>query len=179
MRVTIAAAALARRVVAGGFVVGCGTWLSPPPQVVTTPFEMRDLTEAESAALPQGDGRDAVAFMCVPCHGVLAAVNVRKTAPAWEATVEAMRVKGARGSDEQARAAAEYLARHFPAVDVNTGTAEQLVSIAGFTPEEAAAIVADRESGHVITSYTELKKVPGLDAKRLAAAKARIVYTPK
>jgi hypothetical protein len=145
----------------------------------TMPFEMRELNEAESAALPPGQGRDAVAFMCVPCHGVLAAINVRKTAPAWEATVEAMRVKGAKGTDEQARAAAEYLGQYFPAVDVNTGTVEQLVSIAGFTPEEAAAIVADRETGHVIKSYTELKKVPGLDPKRLVTAKPKIVYTPK
>ena len=143
------------------------------------PLEMRELNEAESAALPQGEGRDAVAFMCVPCHGVLVAVAVRKTPLAWMATVEDMRVKGAKGTDEQARAAAEYFGKYFPAVDVNTGTVEQLVAVAGFTPEEAAAIVAYREDGHPIKSYTELKKVVGLDPKRLAAAKPRIVYTPK
>ena len=147
-----------------------------PPML---PFEMRELNEAESAALPQGQGRDAVAFMCVPCHGVLFAIGTRKTPPAWKATVEDMRVKGAKGTDAQARAAAAYLARYFPAVDVNTGTAAQLVSIAGFTPEEAAAIVAYREGGRPIKSYTELKKVPGLDPRRLAAAKPKIVYAPK
>jgi competence protein ComEA len=158
----------------------------PPPQEPasgqSTPplsFEMRELTEAESAALPQGDGRDAVAFMCVPCHGVLVATSVRKTPPAWETTVEAMRVKGAKGTDEQAGAAAAYLGRYFPAVDVNTATADQIAAIAGLTRDEAAAIVAYRGDGHPIKSYTELKKVPGVDPKRLAEAKPKIVYTPK
>jgi len=148
---------------------------SQPPMT----FEMRELNDAESAALPKGDGRDAVAFMCVPCHGVLVATNVRKTPPAWEVTVEAMRVKGAKGTDEQARAAAAYLGKFFPAVDVNTAAAEQIAAIAGLTPEEAAAIVAYRNDGHPIKSYTELKKVPGVDPKRLAEAKPRIVFAPK
>jgi competence ComEA-like helix-hairpin-helix protein len=149
------------------------------PQTPTIPFEMRDLNEAESAALPPGEGRDAVAFMCVPCHGVLPAIAVRKTPLAWAASVEDMRVKGAKGSDEQAAAAAKYLSAHFAAVDVNKATAAELVQIAEFTAEEAAAVVAYRDEGHTFKSYTDLKKVPGLDPKRLAAAKPRIAYTPK
>ena len=143
------------------------------------PFEMRELNEAENAALPQGEGRDAVATMCVPCHGVLVAVAARKTPLAWSASVEDMRVKGAKGTDEQAQAAAKYLSTWFAAVDVNRATAEDLVKIAEFTPEEAAAIVAWREAGHAFKSYTDVKKVPGLDAKRLAAAKPRLAYAPK
>ena len=53
------------------------TTAQQPPAQPT--FEMRELNEAEEAALPQGEGRDAVAFMCVPCHGVLTAISVRKT----------------------------------------------------------------------------------------------------
>ena len=139
---------------------------------------MRPLTEAESAALPPGDGRDAVASMCVPCHGVLVAVAPRKTALAWTATVEDMRTKGARGTDAEAQAAARYLARNFAAVDVNSAPARDLVAIAGFTPDEAAAIVAYRAT-HAIKSYTELKKVPGLDATRLEQARPRLAYAPK
>jgi DNA uptake protein ComE-like DNA-binding protein len=89
-----------------------------------------------------------------------------------------MRVKGARGTDAQAQAAATYLAANFGAVDVNTGTAEDLVQIAGFTAQEAAAIVAYR-AGHPIKSYTELRKVAGLDPKRLEQARPRLAYAPK
>ena len=142
-------------------------------------FEMRELNPDEEAALPAGEGRDAVAFMCVPCHGVLPAIASRKTPLAWSATVETMRVKGAKGTDEQAEAATAYLSKFFPAVDVNTATTEQLVQIAGFTAEEAAAIVAYRDAGNTFAALADLKKVPGLDAKRLTAAKPRIVYKPK
>ena len=145
----------------------------------TLPFEMRELNEAENTALPPGEGRDAVATMCVPCYGVLVAVAARKTPLAWSASVEDMRVKGAKGTDEQAQAAAKYLSTHFAAVDVNKASAEDLVKIAEFTPEEAGAIVAWREAGHAFKSYTDVKKVPGLDAKRLAAAKPRLAYAPK
>ena len=140
---------------------------------------MRELNEAEEAALPQGEGRDAVAFMCVPCHGVLTAISQRKTPLGWSASVEAMLTKGAKGTDEQAEAATAYLSKFFPAVDVNTGTSEDLVKIAGFTAEEAAAIIAYRDGGNTLASFADMKKVPGLDPKRLAVVKPRIVYKPK
>ncbi len=149
------------------------------PQQPQVPFEMREMNEAESAALPQGEGRDAVAFMCVPCHGILPAVAVRKTTVGWVATVEDMRAKGAKGTDEQAEAAAKYLSKFFAAVDINKATAQQLAEVAGFTAEEAAAIVAYRESGHTFKSFAEVRRIPNLDPKRLSAAKSRIVYAPK
>jgi DNA uptake protein ComE-like DNA-binding protein len=147
--------------------------------VAAPPFEMRDLNEAESAALPPGEGRDAVASMCVPCHGVLPALAVRKTALGWAATVEGMRLKGAKGTDEQAEAAATYLSQHFAAVDVNIATADDLVKIAELSAGDAAAIVAFRGDGKPFKSYTDVKKVPGVDPKRLAAAKPRLVYAPQ
>jgi competence protein ComEA len=136
------------------------------------------LTAAESAALPPGPGRDEVASMCTPCHGVLVAVAPRKTAPAWAATVDDMRTKGAQGTDAQARAAAAYLAAHFAAVDVNSASAADLERIAGFTSSEAAAIVAYR-ADHPIKSFTELTRVPGLDPARLEQARPRLAYAPK
>lgn len=153
----------------------------PPaaPQAAALPFEMREMNEAEAAVLVPGEGRDAVAFMCVPCHGVLPAVAQRRTALGWTFIVEDMRVKGAKGSDEQAEAAAQYLSEHFAAVNVNTATAEELVKIAELSAEDASAIVAFRGDARPFKSYTDLKKVPGVDPKRLAAAKPRLVYTPK
>jgi competence ComEA-like helix-hairpin-helix protein len=150
-----------------------------PPAPAPFAFEMREMTEAEAAVLVPGEGRDAVAFMCVPCHGVLPAVAQRRTALGWSFIVEDMRVKGAKGSDEQAEAAAKYLAEHFAAVNVNTATADELVKIAELSAADAAAIIVFRGDGRPFKSYADLKKVPGLDSKRLAAAKPRLVYTPK
>lgn len=153
----------------------------PPPAQPPgpLPFEMRELNEAEAAVLVPGEGRDAVAFMCVPCHGVLPSVAQRRTTLGWSFIVEDMRVKGAKGSDVQAEAAAKYLSQHFAAVNVNTATADELVKLAELSAEDAAAIIAFRGDAHPFKSYTDLKKVPGVDAKRLLAAKPRLVYTPK
>ena len=137
----------------------------------------RALTPAESAALPPGPGRDAVATMCVPCHGIAHSIEPRKTAPGWVATVEDMRDRGAPGTDAQADAAAKYLAEHFAAVDVNTATAAELERVAGLTPAEAAAIVQYR-TDHPIKSYTELKRVPGIDPARLEKVRRLLVFAP-
>jgi competence protein ComEA len=162
-----------------GICAGTASLLAIRQEPVPPAFEMRELNEAEEAALPQGEGRGAVAVMCVPCHGVLPAIASRKTSLAWAETVEKMRVKGAQGTDGQAEAAVAYLSKFFPAVDVNTATVDELVQIAGFTAEDAAAIVAYRAAGNAFAAFADLKKVPGLDAKRLTAARPRIVYKPK
>jgi DNA uptake protein ComE-like DNA-binding protein len=154
--------------------------LAQAPVVPVPAHEVRPLTPEESAVLPAGDGRDAVATMCVPCHGILSAVAQRKTASGWAASVDDMRNnKGAQGTDELADAVKAYLTKFFLAVDVNKATAKELADAAGFTADEAAAIVAYRDAGNILKSFADVKKIPGLDPKRLAEAKSRIVYAPK
>jgi len=154
--------------------------LAQAPTVPVPAHDVRPLTAEESEALPRGDGRDAVAAMCVPCHGILHAIAQRKTATGWAATIDDMRTnKGAQGTDDQADAVKAYLAKFFLAIDVNTATAKAIVDVAGFNAEEAAAIVAYRDAGNTFKSFADVRKVPGLDPKRLAAARPRIVYAPK
>jgi competence ComEA-like helix-hairpin-helix protein len=154
--------------------------LAQAPTAPMPAHDVRPLTPEESAVLPAGDGRDAVATMCVPCHGVLPAVAIRKTAAGWAATVDDMRTnKGAQGTDEQAQAAKAYLQKFFLAVDVNQASAKDIAAVAGLSPEDAAAIVAYRDAGNTFRSFADVKKVPGLDPKHLADAKSRIVYAPK
>ena len=131
------------------------------------------------AILPPGDGRDAVLFMCVPCHGIPTAVVNRRTAKGWQATVDDMREKGAQGSDDQAAAATSYLSRFFLAVDVNHASAEDITRVAHLSPADAAAIVAYRDAGHAFKSFADVAKVPGVDAAKLEAAKPKLVYAPR
>jgi competence ComEA-like helix-hairpin-helix protein len=154
--------------------------LAQVPAAPVPAHDVRPLTPEESAVLPEGEGRDAVATLCVPCHGILHAIALPKTAAGWAATVDDMRTnRGAQGTDEQADAVKAYLSKFFPAVDVNKATAREIASVTRLTADEAAAIVAYREAGNTFKSYADVKKVPGLDPKRLADAKSRIVYAPK
>jgi competence ComEA-like helix-hairpin-helix protein len=154
--------------------------LAQVPSAPMPAHDIRPLTPEESAALPAGEGRDAVATMCVPCHGILPAIAQRKTAAGWASSVDDMRNnKGAQGTDEQSDAAKAYLTRFFLAVDVNKAAAKEIAEVTGLTADEAAAIVAYRDAGNSFKSFADVKKVQGLDPKRLADAKSRIVYAPK
>jgi competence ComEA-like helix-hairpin-helix protein len=154
--------------------------LAQVPAAPVPAHDVRPLTPEESVALPAGDGRDAVATLCVPCHGILHAIALPKTTAGWAATVDDMRNnRGAPATDEQADVVKAYLSKFFPAVDVNKATASEIAAVTGLTADEAAAIVASREAGTTFRSFADVKKVPGLDPKRLADAKSRIVYAPK
>jgi competence ComEA-like helix-hairpin-helix protein len=139
----------------------------------------RPLTPAEDAALPAGPGRDAVAFMCVPCHGVLHAIVAPKTPLGWRDTVDDMISRGADGTDEQADAVVKYLSMHFEAVDVNTATAADIVRVSGLSQQDAEAIVTYREAGHKFKSFADLQQVPALDEKKLDEAKSKLLFRPR
>ena len=139
----------------------------------------RPLTPAEDAALPPGEGRDDVAYMCVPCHGVLHAIVAPKTPLGWQDTVDDMISRGADGSDEQAEAVVKYLSAHFEAVDVNTAAAADIVRVSGLSQQDADAIVAYRAAGHKFKSFGDLQQVPGLDEKKLDEAKSKLVFRPR
>jgi competence protein ComEA len=137
------------------------------------------LSEAEAAALPETEGRDAVVNMCVPCHGVLVVTTQRHTAAGWTAVLEDMQDKGAVGTDEQAAAAVAYLARHFPAVNVNTADGTELVRVLKIGSEEAEAIVAYRKLNPAFKTVDDLKRVPGLDSGKVDQQRAAITFSGK
>lgn len=139
----------------------------------------RPMTDAEEAALPPGPGRDEVAYMCVPCHGVLHAIATPKTPLGWQDTVEDMISRGADGTDEQADAVVKYLSAHFEAVDVNTATAADIARVSGLSLQDAQAIVTYREAGHKFKSFADVQQVPGLDEKKLDEAKPKLVFRPR
>ena len=65
------------------------------------------------ALLPQGPGREAVVKMCSDCHGIETSVAPRHSRTEWQALVEGMHDRGAPGTDDDIRAAVDYLSRHF------------------------------------------------------------------
>jgi alcohol dehydrogenase (cytochrome c) len=65
------------------------------------------------ADLPDGEGRELVVRMCVDCHGLDRVVGQRETQAVWETIVIDMIGRGARGTSEEQRVVAAYLAEHF------------------------------------------------------------------
>ena len=132
------------------------------------------------SALPDAAGKDATVRVCGQCHAAETVASVRLTPEGWRATMAAMVQLGAKASDEEAEIILEYLSTHFKdeaarALNVNVATSVELESVAGLLRKEAAALIAYREKNGRCKSLEDLKKVPGLDYKKIDARKDRLV----
>ena len=85
-----------------------------------------------------------------------------------------------RGTDEEFKAALDYLATNFLGeasrpLNINRATNIELESVAGLTRKEAAAVLAYLDKIGVCKSLDDLKKVPGLDYKKIESRKDFVV----
>jgi competence protein ComEA len=133
------------------------------------------------AQLPDGPGKDELVKVCSPCHEPNRAAAFRLTREGWEATVADMKWRGAKGTDEEFAAIVEYLATNFlgeaaPKLNMNRATSIELESVLSLLRKEAAAVIAYRDKVGGFKSIDDLKKVPGLDFKKIEAGKDRIIF---
>jgi hypothetical protein len=138
------------------------------------------LAAPASAQLPDGPGKDLIFKLCGSCHQAERSVAVRLTREGWEDVIADMIKRGARGTDEEFATVLEYLATHFLGdaprpLNINRANNVELESVAGLTRKEAAAVLAWLDKVGVCKSLDELKKVPGLDYKKIEARKDFIV----
>jgi competence ComEA-like helix-hairpin-helix protein len=130
--------------------------------------------------LPDGPGKDVMVRTCGMCHEPRRAASVRLTRDGWQAVVDDMRHRGAKGTDEEFATIMDYLTANFLGetprpVNVNTAPAIDLELVIGLLRKESAAVIAYREKHGAFKEIVDLKKVPGLDYKKIDAAKDRIV----
>ncbi len=105
---------------------------------------------------------------------------MRLTREGWEEVIGDMIKRGAKGTDEEFAAVLDYLAKNFLGeaprpLNINRATNIELESVAGLTRKEAAAVIAWLNKVGVCNSLDELKKVPGLDYKKIEERKDFVV----
>jgi competence protein ComEA len=132
------------------------------------------------AQLPEGPGKDAVVRMCGTCHPVERAASVRLTREGWQDTIGKMMTLGAKGSDEDMKAVLEYLSTHYKGeagkpLNLNTATSIDLESITMFLRKESAAWIAYRAKNGPCKTIDDLKKVAGVDFKKIEERRERLV----
>src|SRR5262245_14170872 len=130
--------------------------------------------------LPDGPGKETTVKICGVCHEPQRVASVRLTEDGWQTTIEDMIHRGAKGTDQEFKAVLDYLVTNFKgeaprALNVNSATAIDLESVAGLLRKEAAAVIEYREKNGKFNTLDDLKKVPGLDFKKIEAAKDRLV----
>jgi len=135
---------------------------------------------AVAQQLPDGPGKAELLKVCGTCHQAERSAAVRLTREGWEGVIGDMVQRGAKGTDEEFAAVLDYLSKHFLGeaarpLNINRANNVELESVAGLTRKEAAAVLAWRDKVGVCKSLDDLKKVPGLEFKKIEARKDYIV----
>jgi competence protein ComEA len=151
-------------------------------------FTRTSVSAGQSAApadahpeFPAGTGKDAVMRLCSKCHSPNIILATGQDRTGWENTITKMVHLGAQGDDEDFSDIADYLTANFPPsavkkVFVNGATDKQLADVLGISLDDAKAIVTYRDKVKGFSSIDDMKKVPGVDAKKIDAAKDRLVF---
>ena len=145
------------------------------------PAALQDVAPAPSGeGLPDGPGKDVTVQTCGVCHEARRAASVRLTRDGWSSVIDDMVRRGAKGSDDDLAQVLDYLAANFLGeaprpVNVNTAPQIDLESVIGLLRREASALIAYREKNGPCKVIDDLKKAPGVDFKKIDAARDRIV----
>lgn len=133
------------------------------------------------ADIPAGAGKDATVKYCSDCHSIEQAVSLRQGTEEWKATVEKMVGMGAKIPDNSYEEVLGYLAKHFGAdaplpIRVNKASAVDLESLLLLKRSEARAIIDYRTAHGDFKSIDDLRKVQGIDMKKIEAKKDLLVF---
>ncbi len=139
------------------------------------PFFLLPLAYAQD--LPDGPGKDVTVRVCGACHDAGVVATYRDSKDDWQPIVDDMRGRGADGTDADFQTIVNYLAHYFgPSVKINQATAADLAKQLEITPDEAAAIVKYRDANGSFKDVDSLRKVPGLDMKKIEPIQQRLVF---
>ena len=134
---------------------------------------------AAQDVLPDAPGRDVTARVCANCHAAETVASVRHTPEGWRDVIAKMVAAGAEGTEQELETVFQYLSTQFPveaqkALNLNTATAIELESVAGLLRKEAAALIAHREKNGPCKKLEDLRKIAGLDYKKIEARKEQL-----
>ncbi len=131
---------------------------------------------ASAQSLPDGEGRDVYETVCGACHGADIVIGSQGSRARWEETVDAMKNRGASGSDADFTTVVNYLSRYFGmSLNVNSAAPEEIEKELGLTKAESDAIVAKRTAAK-IKDFDDLTATPGIDKKKLDLVKSRLKF---
>jgi competence protein ComEA len=126
--------------------------------------------------LPDAPGKKTLEKVCFKCHGPENVLKKRHTKEQWDKVIDTMTENGAKGTDAEFEEVLNYLSHYFAQINVNKASAVEIQNVVDLSADEAAAIVKYREANSEFKSVDDIGKVPGLDAKKIADRKDRILF---
>ena len=138
------------------------------------------LAAADKPKLPDGPGKATMERICSACHGPEIVLGKKLTRDGWSQIVMNMIQRGAQGTDDEFAGIVDYLTKTVSVeaakINVNKATPKELQSGLEISDKDADAILQYRQANGDFKSVDDLKKVPGLDAAKIEAKKAKLVF---
>lgn len=135
---------------------------------------------ADKPKLPDGPGKATMERICSSCHGPEIVLGKKLTRDGWSQIVMNMIQRGAQGTDDEFADVVDYLTNTVSVdaakINVNKATAAQLQKGLDLSDKEADAILQYRTANGDFKSVDDLKKVPGIDAAKIDAKKAKLSF---
>ena len=130
--------------------------------------------------LPEGEGREVVERLCLDCHGAENFITRNHTKDGWDEVIYSMESRGLKGTDEEFEIVSKYLTKYIgksaAKINVNRAAAKELESTLSLASADAEAIVRYRSENGDFKSWQDVAKVPGVDAKKIEAARDRLTF---
>jgi competence ComEA-like helix-hairpin-helix protein len=120
-------------------------------------------------------GEDLFVDKCSTCHGTERALVAPRTKKGWKGVLADMANLGATLDAGEQEAILGFLTDRHGLVNVNTATGEELVGL-GLSKKDADTISTYRAEHGAYADFEALRRVPGLDADRLNAVRARVAF---
>ena len=137
------------------------------------------LAQQSEIKLPEGEGKKLVENICTKCHELDGVVGMKNTKAAWNKVVDEMVGRGAEGTDQEFETIVDYLAKNFgrdAKVKINQAPAKDIGEALGVPADVAAAVVTERGKNGPFKDWDDLKRVAGLDLKKIEDKKSRVTF---
>jgi competence protein ComEA len=138
------------------------------------------LNVSAQSQLPEGKGKEETVRVCGTCHPPERGASVRLTPEGWQDVISKMVSLGAKGTDQELEAVLDYLSTNFKGeaakpLNLNSAKSVDLESVVGLLRKESAAWIDYRAKQGPCKTLDDLKKVRGLDFKKIDQRRDRLV----
>ena len=146
--------------------------------VVATPSRQgtQQTTQKESPKAAEDPDTGLFMRLCNDCHDTNQIVSRRRTRTEWEDIITKMVEQGLDGSAKDLETVFAYLNRNYGKVFINRASADELVAVLTITQKDADAVIAYRKTAGPFADFEAIRKVPGIDIKKLEDKKDAIAY---
>lgn len=125
---------------------------------------------------PDAPGKDTVQMACSACHSPDYLTDTVRNPKGWSDIFEMMLAYGATATDAEWIQIKGYILGQIAQIEVNKATADDLQKLFEVDAPLATAIVDTRTANGNFKTIDDVKKVPGLDAKKVDYRKNRLEF---